>query len=420
MDKPVSFDALGNATNINLPEGEVKDCFPNNDTGEIGKWVKVNGYISDIAKLKFNPSVAEVEKDITISLDPITEEYDPKTWNLEITKAYEAHAKIVVKKRPIVAVVDTGTDQKHAFLKDSLVPGRNIVDDNNDPSPKYPDETHATHVSGTIVMKTNNGNVVGAAKPAALVMPVRVLDGNSGSCSNIAKGIVWATDHGANIINLSLGGRYSSKVMRDAVNYALKKNVFVVAARGNSGDSKTHYPSGYKGVIAATATGIKDGKEVRAWFSSSGGDNCVAAPGAAIFSTIPGDKFATYSGTSMATPHVAAAAALMIAQYPALTVAQIRDLLLKNGDAVESDVHIGQRVNYLKLVEKTAPKTDDVSVYDFTEFFEIAWQMTQDWIALIPATSPTSDWPCCTAHICDFHPRNGLVYFSRSTPTNMN
>ncbi len=207
-----------------------------------------------------------------------------------------------------VAVVDTGIDCTHPDLECDFSAGTDIVDPGSQP---MDDNEHGTHVAGTIAGRGLGGGVLGVA-PKATLMPVKVLDKDgAGSLSDIVKGIDWAADHGANVINMSLGGPSGSTALERAVKYALSKGVVVVAAAGNSGpDPDTvGYPAGYPGVIAVAASDSSDGV---ADFSSRGAAVAFIAPGVDITSTVPGGGYAKLSGTSMASPHVAGLAALAV------------------------------------------------------------------------------------------------------------
>ena len=213
---------------------------------------------------------------------------------------------------------------------------------------------HGTHVSGTIVMDPNNSNgAFGAAYPVAKVMPVRVLnERGSGTFQDIAKGIVWAADHDADIINMSLGARVGNALIHDAVKYAVnKKNVVVIAAKGNSNTDSPHYPSDYPEVMAVTAT---DQNDQRASFSNYGNNSCCAAPGHQIFSSVPGNEFKLASGTSMASPHVASAAAIILAKNPNLTPQEVRKIMETAGDRIQTDKPVGPRINLVSFLEKAA------------------------------------------------------------------
>jgi serine protease len=178
------------------------------------------------------------------------------------------------------------------------------------------DQGHGTHVAGTIAQSTNNG--LGAAGIAfdARLMPVKVLSADGwGTTSDVADGIRWAADHGAQVINLSLGGPRNSRVLQKAIDHAKKKGVTVIAAAGNSG-GRVEYPGGSDGVIGVSAL---DQTDSLAWFSSRGPGVDLAAPGVDVVQqTICNggrdhcERFPSYSGTSMAAPHVAGAAALLV------------------------------------------------------------------------------------------------------------
>jgi serine protease len=218
-----------------------------------------------------------------------------------------------------VAVIDTGVAcyDKGPFMKGSdlagtrCVSGHNFVSKNTD---AYDDHGHGTHVAGTIAQTTNNGLGVAGLAYCANLMPIKVLSGRgSGTNTDVAEGIRFAADHGAQIMNLSLGSAFPSKVIENAVNYALKRGVMVVAAAGNSGRS-VGYPAAYKGVIAVSATDKNDNV---AWFSSRGPQVVIGAPGVGITqqTVCDGGKnkcevFGVFNGTSMASPHVAGAAAM--------------------------------------------------------------------------------------------------------------
>jgi serine protease len=220
-----------------------------------------------------------------------------------------------------VAVIDTGVAcfDAGSFTKGSdlagtrCVPGYNFVGNNKNAGD---DHGHGTHVAGTIAQTTNNGLGVAGLAHCAKLMPVKVLSGSgSGTSVGVAEGIRFAADHGAQIMNLSLGSSAPSKVIEDAVKHAIKKGVLVVAAAGNSGRS-VGYPAAYPGVVAVSATDKNDGL---AWFSSRGPEVVIGAPGVAVVqqTVCNGGKdkcevFGVFNGTSMASPHVAGIAAMVM------------------------------------------------------------------------------------------------------------
>jgi serine protease len=220
-----------------------------------------------------------------------------------------------------VAVVDTGIacEDFGEFTKGTdlaqttCVEGFNFV---NNTKHANDDQGHGTHVAGTIAQSTNNG--IGAAGVAfeAKLMPVKVLDGRgSGTTAAVADGIRWAADHGAQVINLSLGGPRPAQVLQKAIDHARKKGAVVVAAAGNSGGS-VGYPGASEGVIGVSATGPDD---KLASFSSRGDGVDIAAPGVDVIQqTICNggrgkcERYPAFSGTSMASPHVAGVAAMLV------------------------------------------------------------------------------------------------------------
>lgn len=247
-----------------------------------------------------------------------------------------------------VAVLDTGVDLAHPDLKGNLVTGYDTIAKNNLPKDM---NGHGTHVAGVIAAVTNNRQGVAGVAPGAKIMPIKVLGENGGGdLGSIVDGIQWATDHGAQVINMSLGGPIESPSWAEAVSYAAKKNVVVVAAMGNERDqgNPKNQPAATPGVIAVGAT---DPGDKVTDFSSYGEWISVAAPGYAIKSTFPtyscetyraykqnpeyfppetkvALKYASISGTSQASPVVAGIVAMMKAKQPGLTPAKARQALM--------------------------------------------------------------------------------------------
>jgi subtilisin family serine protease len=194
------------------------------------------------------------------------------------------------------------------------------------------EQGHGTHVAGTIAALTNNNLGVAGVAPAAKVLAIRVLDAQgSGSLSDIADGVLEAVKRGAKIINMSLGGDSDGQTLRAAIAEATAAGVLVVVAAGNDNTSRATYPAAYPGVLAVGATTASD---QRASFSNYGTYVGIAAPGDRILSTKLGGGTTSLSGTSMASPHVAAAAALVWGANPSLTAAQVRAALTRTGAPV--------------------------------------------------------------------------------------
>lgn len=240
-----------------------------------------------------------------------------KQWHLRAMGAPTGWSSTPAGRGVVVAVIDTGVTQVEdlrgtkVLAGRSFVPGARTAEDDNG---------HGTHVAGTVAQTTNNGVGGAGVAPNATILPVKVLSGGgSGSSTGIAAGIDWAVDQGADVINLSLGGGYSA-VIHAAIKKATAEGVIVVAAAGNSGHEGVSYPGALAEAFGVSATG-PDG--ALAPYSSWGRGVDLAAPGGdkrkpdggVWQDTIDGrggHKFADFQGTSMATPHVAGAAAVLL------------------------------------------------------------------------------------------------------------
>ncbi len=252
--------------------------------------------------------------------------YRTNQWNLDRT-TFESASGTIGPNSAIVAVLDTGIRGTHEDLAGVLLPGADFVDGSG--SGLVADHFHGSHVAGIIAATTNNLVGITGAGPSLRILPVRVLNGNgSGSSADVADGIVWAADNGADVINLSLGSTSNSLVVEAAIDYAVAKGVVVVAAAGNSGNvgNPTMYPAALASVVSVAAISTDDTK---AEFSAYGSWIDITAPGVSILSLHNGgdNNYAYANGTSMAAPHVAAAAAILRASDPSLTVTEIRNLM---------------------------------------------------------------------------------------------
>ncbi|WP_162907508.1 S8 family serine peptidase [Allorhizocola rhizosphaerae] len=229
----------------------------------------------------------------------------------------------------VIAVVDTGVDHLHPDLAGRTVAGYNVVNPAAPPTDYLPIDYpefggHGTMVAGIAAANTGNGTGIAGAAWTGRIMPIKVFRSNGFALdSDIATGIAWAVDHGARIINLSLGGPGDSPVLHEAIRYATNNGALVVAAGGNSADATTQYPAAFPEVLAVSAT---DSAGVLTSFSTRGDWIDVAAPGYRIISTIPSaDRrmYLTGNGTSFSAPMVSGVAALVRARFPALTPAQV-------------------------------------------------------------------------------------------------
>jgi subtilisin family serine protease len=240
-------------------------------------------------------------------LDAPNDPYYSLQYGLELINAPKGWKYQKGSSKITIAVLDTGVDLTHPDLAGKLVAGYNFIANNDTPQD---DNGHGTGVAGICAAMTDNGTGIAGVSWGASIMPVKVLDASgNGSFTNAAQGIIWAADHGAQVINLSLGGYTSSSLLEDAINYALQKGVVVVAASGNGGIDMITYPARYEGVIAV---GSVDQNSQRSAFSNYGPELDVVAPGSAIFSLTKLGSYGYLSGTSAAAPFTSGLAALMM------------------------------------------------------------------------------------------------------------
>jgi thermitase len=239
-------------------------------------------------------------------------------WGLTKIGAPQAWDVTTGSSDIIIAIVDSGIDLDHPDLNGKIIWGYDYVNEDWVPDDDY---GHGTHVAGIAAAWTNNGQGVAGVSWGARLMALKVLDtGGNGSYANTASAVIYAADHGAKIINLSLGGPDPSSVLEEAVEYAYNAGCVVVAATGSSGGATVMYPAKYAEAFAVAGT---DSSDVWAWFSNYGPEVDVAAPGVSIYSTYLGGGYTYMGGTSMATPHVAGLAALIWSACPDYTNGQI-------------------------------------------------------------------------------------------------
>ncbi|MEG5140425.1 MULTISPECIES: S8 family serine peptidase [unclassified Microcoleus] len=286
------------------------------------------------------------------SLFPALPDLGGTNWALDVINAPEVWNQNITGNGIVVAVVDSGVDYTHPDLDGNIwrnpgeIAGNGIDDDRNgyiddirgwdfvwgDNDPMDTSfEGHGTHIAGAIAAERNNFGITGIAYNAK-IMPVRVLSAfGSGQTNNVAAGIRYAADNGADVINLSLGSdSLSDNVVNEAIQYANNKGSVVIMAAGNSGDIQPAYPARNANrwgiaVGSIDVTGRMDDDSNRA---GSRPLDYVVAPGVDIYSTTPYDSYETYSGTSMATAQVSGVAALVLNANPNLTPAQVEYILM--------------------------------------------------------------------------------------------
>jgi subtilisin family serine protease len=330
-----------------------------------------------LSEYRSNPNVEWAEPTRVLQIQGVPNDpVYPALWGM--TKIQAASAWDLAQGNGIlVAVVDTGVDHSHPDLAANIwsnpgeIPGNSVDDDGNG----YVDDvrgwnfvsntnaptdghSHGTHVSGTIAAVGNNGvGVIGVA-PSAKIMGIKGL-GNDGSGydADLAQGILYAADNGADVINMSWGGTGDSPVIEEAIRYAHSLGVVLVAAAGNSAiDASQFLPAKYAAVVTVSAFNSAD---VMASFSNFGTKIDVAGPGVSIQSTVPGGYYSSYNGTSMACPHVAGLAALVLSQHPSLTNEQVRQVIRRTADDVSTagfDTHSGfGRINAFRALQAQTP-----------------------------------------------------------------
>lgn len=276
-----------------------------------------------LALLDASGAVEYVEPDVVMSVleTAPNDAFWPNQWGLQNVAAPRAWDVARGSPSVVVAVLDTGVNFAHVDLQGRSVPGYDAVNNDADPAD---DHGHGTAVAGVLAARTNNGEGVAGLCWTCSLMAVKVLDATgSGSTSTIARGIVWAVDHGARVINLSLGAPGSTQALADAVAYAAAKGVVLVAAAGNSGVSAWTYPAAYPGVISVGGT---DPAGARYPWSNFGGWVQVAAPGCNVAPLARGG-YGEFCGTSSAAPVVAGIAALALSAKPAAARAELEQAI---------------------------------------------------------------------------------------------
>lgn len=279
---------------------------------------------------------------------------DPKLnelWGMNTISAPNAWKIQKGDPQIIVADIDTGIDYTHPNLVHNLWHNPKIdptlKDEigydfaNNDGRP-YDDQGHGTHTAGTIGATGGYGLGISGVSPRVSIMGLKFITAEgSGTTADAVRAIDYAISHGARVMSNSWGGAADdaaeNKVLEDAVERANQANILFVAAAGNDGadnDKTPVYPAAIRkpNVLTVAATNSRDG---RSFFSNYGLTSVhVGAPGSAVLSTVPGGKYAQESGTSMACPHVAGLAALILAERPTLTAVQVKQIIMESVDAI--------------------------------------------------------------------------------------
>lgn len=292
----------------------------------------------------------------------------------------------------LVGVIDTGVDRSHPDLLANMwtnpreIPGNSIDDDgngfvddtngwdffSNDNNPTD-EEGHGTHCAGTIGGVGNNvAGVTGVCWQVSIV-GLRFLGPSGGSTSDAIEAVNYSRDLGVDLTSNSWGGGGFSSLLQTAISSAGAGEQLFIAAAGNDGsnvDLSPQYPAGYalNNIVSVASSTSSD---TRSSFSNYGATTVdLAAPGSSIYSTVPGSSYATYSGTSMATPHVSGAVALLKSIAPTMSAAEIKTRLLDTVDPVTAfatNTVSGGRLNVAHLIEESAGPRPVITVTTITE-----------------------------------------------------
>jgi subtilisin family serine protease len=329
------------------------------------------------AKLRADPDVAAVVPDVILSAtdwpggDPNDPDYASQ-GDLPQIGMPTAWPTTIGAQTAVIAILDTGTTVNHEdLLSTKFVDAFDVVHRMSgavDDNVTGPDGVgHGTHVTGTIAAQANNGVGIAGMAPGVSIMPIKVLDSSgTGGLAEILDGIDYARLHGADVINMSLGGRaerFDSTSLAEfqaTINTAYAAGITIVAAAGNDGDGTVEYPCAFVHVICVGAT---DNSDNHAFFSNTNAYVDISAPGWNILSTVPTSVdptgYHSLSGTSMATPHVAALAGLIRSIYPSETVDQVEATILSTaqdlGDPGRDNVFGAGRINAAAAVNLAPP-----------------------------------------------------------------
>lgn len=275
-----------------------------------------------LSNLRRDPSVAFAERDGVLSAAATPNDYWwPSQWSAVKVNAPSAWDMATGSEGTVIAVLDSGIDYSQPDLQGATVAGRDVVNSDSDPRDDY---GHGTQVAGVAAARSNNTIGVAGYCWRCSIMPVKVLGSTgTGSVSNVAAGIVWATDHGARVINLSLGSTASSTTLAEAAKYAYDRGVVLVAAAGNSSSSTPNYPAALPTVIGVAGSDSVDGLTGTSNFGSWVD---VAAPGC-NFTTGLSSWYGTFCGTSSAAPAVAGIAGLALSLAPGASNRQVEEAL---------------------------------------------------------------------------------------------
>ncbi|MEA2201689.1 MAG: thermitase, partial [Solirubrobacteraceae bacterium] len=304
---------------------------------------------ASVTALSANPAVQAVEADQVrnVQAAPSDPGYSSQ-WSLSRIGWDQAFGSVNPAGSATVAILDTGVDASHPDLAGQLAPGTSIVDPSSDGTTDP--NGHGTWMAGIVAAATDNGTgIAGIGYAGVKVMPVTVLGaGGTGSDGDIINGVIYAADHGANVILMSFTNPGFSQSLQDAIDYAWSKGAVVVAAAGNDESATINYPAGDRGVVGVANS---DESDALSPTSNYGQDVFMAAPGTNIYTTSAGGGYSTISGTSAAAAEVAGAAGLMKASSPDASNGVIVGRLGADAEALTAGQQAGNgRLNLARAI----------------------------------------------------------------------
>jgi subtilisin family serine protease len=377
-----------------------------------------NSRFDNSKELQKSYTDAEPNQDTISPVSISNDTYSDSIWGLNRINAPIVWDSTTGSKNVVIAVIDTGVDYEHPDLAENIwknpkeirgngiddddngyiddIHGWDFADKDNNPTDDHQLGGHGTHVAGIIGAVGNNNLGVIGVSPNVSIMATKHFQSTDeeGYLREVIDGIYYAVDNGARIINLSFGSPSFDTQQYKALEYAYERNVLVIAAAGNSSrniDEQPHYPASYDLPniisVAATSKGATKEEDVLADFSNYGLNSVdLAAPGEDIYSTFPNNQYLTWSGTSMAVPHVTGAAALLLAANPNLSVLDLRYALLSNVyklDSLQDKVNTGGILDvekaYQYVVSNNQPRPDSLtpsSIHIEAENYKKAYDLT--------------------------------------------
>ncbi|WP_421381518.1 cell wall-binding repeat-containing protein [Bacillus salacetis] len=325
-----------------------------------------------IYNLQKQPNVEYVERDRLVHVLENTTSEAYQESQQQIAAAIhndEAMKRFSPKSSITVAVVDSGVDLDHPDLEPYLIEGKNFIDESQPPSDL---NGHGTHVAGLINSFSGNSKTETVHK--VNLMPIKVFDDNTGYMSTIIKGIYYAVDHGADVINLSLGSYYTMRSLQEAIDYAVSNDVLLVSAAGNDYDDTVMFPAAYEDVLGVASIDTKTFE--KAPFSNYGFQVSVAAPGTNIYSTWI-DGYKAMEGTSMSTAIASSLGVMLRQQAPYLTGLQVKRIIEQSAVPLQSEYDLGHgtinALNALDTIENNNRLSGITSVETSVEISKNNW-----------------------------------------------